>query len=341
MTATSSNPRRPSIGRLAGAVGVLVVLGSATVARPVRAQAPGDLTPSAKRDPISAEALFTRGKQLIEQGRTAEACEAFHESQRLDPAGGTLLRLALCREAEGKLASAWLAFTEVVRISQEAAGDAGKLAERVKIAHEHLASIEPRLPKLVVTVSAAARVDGLSVTANGLSRNEGSWGVALPVDTGDVTVEASAPGRLPFRAVVRAENGKEVTIEVPPLDAAPAAVASSAPASSPGEPVAPASPSSLRPAALIIGGVGVVAVGIGSYFGVSAISKWNDSNSHCPAAGCDAQGAQSAHDAKQAASISDVAVGVGAAAIVTGVVLYLVGAPKTVQARLDGVAVAF
>ena len=58
--------------------------------------------PSRARDPIAAEALFERGKQLVEQGHTAEACAAFAESQRLDPAGGTLLRLALCHEASGQ-----------------------------------------------------------------------------------------------------------------------------------------------------------------------------------------------------------------------------------------------
>src|SRR5260370_9884027 len=106
----------------------LVVLACATP-HAVWAQAP-------QRDPIAAETLFERGKRLIEQGRTAEACAAFAESERLDPAGGTLLRLALCREAEGKLASAWLAFTEVVRVSREGStpGDPAKLAQPVRIA---------------------------------------------------------------------------------------------------------------------------------------------------------------------------------------------------------------
>jgi hypothetical protein len=321
--------------RLGALLAVLALAPSA------RAQA-GDSNPPPKRDPIAAEALFTRGKQLIDQGKTSEACQAFEESERLDPAGGTLIRLALCHEADGKLASAWLEFTEVMRLSQGSPGDPAKLAERVKIAREHIASIEPRLPKLVVTVGPAARLEGLAVTANGLPRDEGSWGVALPVDAGDVAIDASAPGHTPFHTVVHADNGKVVSVDVPPLDVVPA------PATPPAATVGPAtgagrppSSSSMRTAALVIGGAGLVGVGIGSYFGVTAISKWNDSNNGCPAGSCTPQGAQAAHDAKQAASLSDVAVGVGAAAIVTGVVLYLVGAPRAVQARLDGVAVAF
>src|ERR1700677_2828542 len=95
------------------------------VSSPALAQEPSP------RDPIAAEALFERGKLLMDQGRTPEACAAFGESQRLDPAGGTLLRLALCHEASGKLASAWLEFGEVVRISKEGTGDPAKLQERV------------------------------------------------------------------------------------------------------------------------------------------------------------------------------------------------------------------
>src|SRR5580700_398327 len=127
--------------------------------------------PDTRRDPIAAETLFTRGKQLIDQGHTSEACAAFAESQRLDPAGGTLLRLALCHEAEGRLAAAWLELGEVIRVSKEGTGDAAKLQERVRLAREHLAAVEPRVPRLVIRVGPAARVEGLRVTANGLPRS--------------------------------------------------------------------------------------------------------------------------------------------------------------------------
>lgn len=321
-----------------GSVGALIAV-CAVCFDAGSAWAQGDAQQAPRRDPIGAEALFARGKQLMDQGHTGEACEAFKESQRLDPAGGTLTRLALCHEADGKLASAWLEFTEVVRISQ-AAGDQGKLAERVRLAREHLAAIEPRLPKLVVSVPAGSHVDGLAVTANGLPRNEGSWGVAIPVDPGEVTIEATAPGRTSFRTVVRAEAGKEASIEIPHLEpaAAPAvAVTPSAPRSEERPEAGPV----LRPIALAVGAAGVVALGIGTYFGVTAMSKWNDSNKNCPASACNAQGVSSAHDAKSAATISDVTVGIGVAAVAAGVILYFVGAPKSIQPRADGVAVAF
>jgi serine/threonine-protein kinase len=320
-------------------VGLLIALCVVTAGAEAQAQSPSDSAPAPKRDPIAAEALFTRGKQLIDQGHTTEACAAFQESQRLDPAGGTLLRLAMCHESDGKLASAWLEFTEVLRISQ--AGDSGKLAERVRIAHEHLASIEPRVPKLVVTVPQPSRVDGLTVTADGLPRNESTWGVAIPVDAGTVTIDATAPGRAPFHTVVQTENGRQASVEIPPLDVAPAAAASAAPAGATEAPAPAAHGSSMRPIAFVAGGVGLVALGIGTYFGVTAISKWNDSNAQC-GSGCTPQGVQYAHDAKQAAGLADVTVAIGAVGLAAGVVLYFVGAPKdVVQARADGIALKF
>jgi hypothetical protein len=289
------------------------------------------------RDPIAAETLFERGKQLIDQGHTSEACAAFAESQALDPAGGTLLRLALCHEAEGKLASAWLEFTEVVRVSKEAAGEPTKLTERVRIAREHLAAIEPRLPKLVVSVSDGARVADLRVTANGLPRNQGIWGVAVPIDPGDVEIVAEASGRQTFRTSVRAEEGRQVSVEVPSLEeVATPPLASNAH----DEGLAP-TPFPLRPVGIGVAAAGVAVLGIGTYFGLTAISKWNDSNKQCPGTACDAEGVSLAHDAKQAAMISDVTFGVGVAAVAAGVVLFVLGAPKNVTARGPNVVITF
>jgi len=294
--------------------------------------------PDQPRDPIAAETLFARGKQLIEQGHTSQACAAFAESQRLDPAGGTLLRLALCHEADGKLASAWLEFTEVVRISKETTGEPTKLGERVRIAREHLAAIEPRLPKLVVSVPEGTKVDGLQVTANGLPRNPGIWGVAVPIDPGDVEIVAEAPGRQPFRTTVRADAGREVRVEVPPLDEIPATPAAAPVVPAPEAPKA----SSLRPVGIGVAVAGLAVIGVGTYFGVTAISKWNDSNKQCPGTMlCDAQGVSLYQDAKTAATISDVTFGIGVAAVATGVILFIVGAPKNVTARGPDIVVAF
>src|SRR5947207_15862051 len=62
----------------------------------------------------SAEALFREGRDAVKMGEYEIACPKFEESQRLDPANGTLLNLALCEEGWGHLADARRHFRQVL-----------------------------------------------------------------------------------------------------------------------------------------------------------------------------------------------------------------------------------
>src|SRR5512136_2811036 len=66
------------------------------------------------RDPAAAEVLFREGRKLVAANDFAAACPKFAESQRLDPAVGTLLNWAACEEHVGKLASAWQRWKEAL-----------------------------------------------------------------------------------------------------------------------------------------------------------------------------------------------------------------------------------
>src|SRR4051812_28534695 len=63
-------------------------------------------------DSISAEALFAAGREAAQRGDYRQACDKFAESQRLDPAPGTLINLGDCNEHLGLLASAWRYYRE-------------------------------------------------------------------------------------------------------------------------------------------------------------------------------------------------------------------------------------
>ena len=71
---------------------------------------------------------------------------------------------------------------------------------------------------------------------------------------------------------------------------------------------------------------------MGSYFGVTAISKSNDAKSQCSLSLCTNAGAVSENnDAKTAATISDVTIGAGLVAVIVGT-YFLVSAPSAPSA---------
>lgn len=58
----------------------------------------------------AAEALFTEARELMSQGKFAEACPKLVSSYQLDPGLGTLLNLGVCYKSKGQIASAWSTF---------------------------------------------------------------------------------------------------------------------------------------------------------------------------------------------------------------------------------------
>jgi hypothetical protein len=120
-------------------------------------------------DPATAQALFDQARKLMTQEKWAEACPKLEESQRLDPGGGTLLHLALCREHEGKIATAWAHYQDALAWAKR---DGRK--DRVKIAQPRIDALTPRLHRMRVRVAPKSRkLAGFAVSrdeANGPRR---------------------------------------------------------------------------------------------------------------------------------------------------------------------------
>ncbi len=136
----------------------------------------------------AAEALFQEGADLVGAGDVAKGCQKFAASQQLDPALGTLLRLADCRDREGKTASAWALF-------MEAAALAGQRAEtqRQELAKQRAADLAARLSKVVLKLPDDFPEDA-TVELNGLSIPRASWSSPLPVDPGKTRLAVRAAG---------------------------------------------------------------------------------------------------------------------------------------------------
>ena len=290
----------------------LVVAATAALVSPLPAHAQSNASSR-----TLAVQLFDEAEALFAKDKVAEACPKYAESYRLDPQLGVLIYLAECYEKNAQLASAWGTFREAEEIARKR-GD-----NRAEHARERAAALEPRLSYVVIQVPQKAKLPGLEVLRDGEAIAPVLWGSRAAIDAGKHHIAVRAPGHQPWeRDVVIAKEGSSTSVDVPVLQAAPAGT---------GTPdVTRATPgTSQRIAAIAVGGLGLVGVGVGGFFGLSAQASLSDSKNLCNERNiCTERGDELRDSAKSKALIATVATGVGAAALVTAGVLWFT-APKT------------
>ncbi len=316
-------------------------------------------------DAATAESLFREGRARLDAKDFAHACPKLEASFRIDPATGTLLALALCYEGEGKTASAWGAYADAAaRARREGRGD------REKAARARAAALELRLARLSLVVAPGAQgTAGLSVQRDDAPVDPAAFGSPIPVDPGDHTVVASAPGKVRWETTIVAFEAKTVEAVVPRLEDAPAEarapsatlpVAPAPPAAPPAAGSSPpplsAPPSAPPPvpsrasepqprasshtaglvAGVAVGAVGLAGIATGAAFLLRASSLSTQSVNEKTAANADPADAQSAsaatadHNAALSDQIVGFAVGgAGVAALAVGVVLLVASSGST------------
>lgn len=292
-------------------------------------------------DVAMAQSLFERGRELMKEGKNAEACEKFAESNRLDASAGTLLNLGQCQEALGKTASAWASYNQAIVLAR-----AKGQARHETAGQEYLAAIEPKLSKL--QVDAPNPVAGLVIRRDEVEMGAGVLGVPLAVDPGRYVVRASAPGRKAWETTVEiGDNADFKTISIPDLELADPEDDEPVIVPPPDDPtdqdgaVPPGDDASgQRMVGFVVGGVGVAAVAVGSVFGILTLSAASDAEANddlCPDKKCSDAGLDQIDGAETKAWVANIAIGAGAIAIAAGVVLVLTagdGAPaSTVGAK--------
>ena len=293
---------------------------------------------SARAQATGADVLFDQGRKLYTAGKYEEAAEKFRESQRLDPAPGTLLNLAECYVKLGKTASGWSTFREAAALAATR-----QQPKREKYARDKATALEPTLSRLTIVVPDAARVDGLQIQRGDRQVDPALWGVAVPVDPGTVEVVASAPGHVAWRKQIQVDpGGAKLELAIPPLEGAapvPSPAPTPAPPAEPPVSPPPAQPApspveeepgaSRRLAGLVLGGVGLAGLGIGTGLYIASQSTIDDAN--CPDSVCvEGVGDPDQHEeGRSQEKRSFIVLGLGGALAVTGVVLVLTAPSKS------------
>jgi hypothetical protein len=290
--------------------------------------APARASAESSADQAKAEALFTEGRRLLATSRFVEACPKFAESQRLDPAIGTLLNLGDCYEKTGRTASAWSVFhdaaTEAHRVSD---------ARREAVASEREAALGRSLAKLTILVPKASRTPGLQVKRDGVTVDRAAWSTPTPMDPGWHAIEATAPGKRRWTMPVAIDAAHPATaITVPPLEDIAAPVVTIEPPSNDGR--------SQRLAGALVAGAGAVTVGVGLIFTAMAVAKNHDSAAHCQGNACDALGVEIRGDALSDARASTISVVTGLVAITGGAAIWWTAKASPKKPAATGIGAA-
>ena len=204
-------------------------------------------------------------------------------------------------------------------------GDAARQEGAAQRAH----AIEPLLSKVTITVAPAARVPGFEVRWDGRLVGEGLFDSAFPVDAGQHTIVASAPGHKSWTGQgIVAADGKTTIVDVHMLGAAEAV---------PGIPL-PDVPywGAQRTLGVVAGVAGLAGLVVGSIYGVKAANKNADSLPHCQPNNsklCDAQGVQLGEYAFGASYVSTAGFIAGGVALVGGTILFLTAPSATARSK--------
>jgi hypothetical protein len=281
------------------------------------------------RDPAAAEELFRQGRAASEKNDFNTACAKFRESNRLDPAVGTVFNIADCEEKLGRLATSWTLFQEVVQRLPPA-------DNRRAIAEQRAGKLEPRVPKLSIRLAHSDRSD-VTVRRDGVSLGTASLDTALPVDPGDHVVIVEAPGTRPAEFHTHVVEGQNAVLAVAVGEPIPAA---DQPVTGPST-VSPGDHPPNHTAAYVVGGVGVAGLITGAIAGVLVLNKKSTVNSECAGKQCSQAGVDAANAGKTLGVVTTVGLVTGVVGLGAATYLFVSAPSPTESARSSAYLVGF
>lgn len=174
----------------------------------------------AQDDKVARAAILAReAEDLQQKGNIPEACNKLEESQVLDPRGGTLLDLALCRDKEGRIGTAYNLFVEAEKVAIEE-----KRNDRVTTAKVKKNELFLKLPRVTVVVPADVVVEGMEVRLGHANDPrslklipQSEWGKAVAADPGELKLMVSAPKKATWESVFKIAKAERKSLTVPAL----------------------------------------------------------------------------------------------------------------------------
>ncbi len=310
----------------------------------------------------AARALATQGADELKQNHFAQALDLVTRAQQLVHAPTHLLMIARAQVGLGKLVAAQESYLKLTR--EELAPTAPAAFRNAQIAaRDELAAIEPRIGSLRIVLEGVGQ-KSVTVKLDEQPVPPVLLGVYRPIDPGPHVVTVLPAGQSPMKGAVDVHEGekKEIKLAVPdaPPGAVPVGPVASPDAAKPLDTTQPPRDTTppgfftpLRGAGIGVGAVGIVGLVVGGVFFAKSGSTQSEANADATSklGGCStsnpsdcskstpAQVAYISHtvtpldqSAASQKTIGSLGVAVGGAALVTGVVLIVVGKPKPANA---------
>jgi hypothetical protein len=272
----------------------------------------------------AARALGQEGVKLAAAGNCKDAIDRLSRAEKLFHAPTTLARLGECQVQTGRLVEGTENLNRVVRENLPPSAPQVFIRAQERAARL-LAEARPRIATLKIAVIAPPEVQ-IEVKTDGEKVPLASLNTNRPTNPGEYTVEATAPGYRTATAHVKLAEGAvesiALTLEIDPDAPNPPAAAATSPPSDAGAPPPQRSSPSRVPAYAALG-VGVIGLGVGTVFGISALSKKSDLDSNCSNKKCPEDQQKTIDSAKTAGTISTVGFIVGGVGVVAGGYLLL------------------
>jgi hypothetical protein len=257
--------------------------------------------------------IYSKAVELANAGRWDDAARMLRQVLDIRSSPKVRFTLGQAEEHAGRLSAAFDAYGQTL-IDANVAGvtDVAGNAERA------LRAVQPRVPVVRVLVTGVGAGEA-TVT---LDEHPTPQRQPTRVDPGSHRVAVNAPGARSATTTIAIGEGQHLDVPVH-LDAQDAPVTASAP-----EVALSPSPTRFNPwptVGLVTASAGLVALGIGSYFGAVAISDNNTSNSTgCKGNNCTAGAFAERQDAQSAASASTALFIVGGVLAAGGVATWAV-----------------
>ena len=269
------------------------------------------------RDPLAAEALFRQGLDALKRDDWVVACKKFEKSLELEPAVSTQFKLAKCREHENKLASAWYAYELALKMNRESQASERRRSELEGAIVNAISALKPRVPTLRMVVNPMP--EGLVIARDGEPFASTLLGETIPIDPGQHEIIVRAPTYQDYRQKLDVPAGRAVELVVelvaertkesavtpvkpsPPVAIVPETKSIVRSPTVAERPVSNSTHSesfvwNQRHTGLAFTAVGVVSLGIASYYGVKTLQKVSEMDDYKRDDGSYERGVMGPHD---------------------------------------------